>query len=165
MSELKPCPLKIECRHSDYSEDASGYTVLRFNGECVGRCERETAEKLIAAWNTRPPTAVEQDLESEFRRIMWLSHGHHDIYGDDGEMQCGECRQYGCWDYKRAPLDEVRGAYSTAILARGQVVQNPTAVEKAAEEMAKALKIANAHAPCDLYRDALLHYEQTKEGK
>jgi len=57
-------------------------------------------------------------LELELRRMMWLSHGHLGLYGDDGEMQCGECLKYGCWDYKRTPLENVRKAYNLAILER-----------------------------------------------
>ena len=59
-----------------------------------------------------------RDVESELRRLMWLSHNHSGIYGDDGEMQCGECAKFGCWDYKHAPLDDVRKAYSAACLER-----------------------------------------------
>jgi hypothetical protein len=40
--------LEIESRHSDWGEDAGGYSVLRFNDEWVGRISnREAAEKLI----------------------------------------------------------------------------------------------------------------------
>lgn len=56
----------------------------------------------------------EWTLEQEVRHLMWTHHGHAGIYGDDGEMQCGECAKYGCWDYRNAPLGEVRKAYQMA---------------------------------------------------
>jgi hypothetical protein len=62
-----------------------------------------------------PPWLVEYEL----RKIMWLTHGHYGIYGDDGEMQCGECIPFGCYDYKNAPLADVRKAYNAACLVRG----------------------------------------------
>lgn len=57
-------------------------------------------------------------LEQEVRHLMWIHHGHQGIYGDDGEMQCGECSKYGCWDYRNAPLAEVREAYQMARFER-----------------------------------------------
>lgn len=40
--------LEIESRHSDWGEDAGGYSVLRFDGEWVGRVEdRAAARKLL----------------------------------------------------------------------------------------------------------------------
>jgi len=52
------------------------------------------------------------------RYLMWIHHGHIGIYGDDGEMQCGECSKFGCWDYKNAPIEAVRAAYQAAMLER-----------------------------------------------
>ena len=43
------------------------------------------------------------------RKILWSSHGHTGQYGDDGEMQCAMCfQEYGFWDWKRTPVDEIR---------------------------------------------------------
>lgn len=54
--------------------------------------------------------------EMKARRFLWLSHGHRGQYGDDGEMQCGECSRYAVTDYKRAPLaDVVRAATQARI--------------------------------------------------
>lgn len=40
------------------------------------------------------------------RKALWLGHGHTiGLYGDDGEMQCAECRP--AVDYKRAPLEDL----------------------------------------------------------
>lgn len=42
------------------------------------------------------------------RRMLWLNHGHKGMYGDDGEMQCGECMsEYGFWDWKRTSIKEI----------------------------------------------------------
>jgi hypothetical protein len=55
-------------------------------------------------------------LEEELRYLMWSTHSHPMKYGDDGEMQCSACLKYGCADYKRAPLHEVRKAYTQAMM-------------------------------------------------
>jgi hypothetical protein len=40
--------LEIESRHSDYGQDAGGYSVLRFGGAWIGRIDnREAAQKLV----------------------------------------------------------------------------------------------------------------------
>ena len=51
------------------------------------------------------------DLSKEIyilRSMIWLMHGHKGIYGDDGEMQCGECAtEYGFYDWKRTDINEI----------------------------------------------------------
>lgn len=47
------------------------------------------------------------DENIAFRKALWQLHGHVGLYGDDGEMQCGECVKFGETDYKRAPAAEV----------------------------------------------------------
>ena len=42
--------------------------------------------------------------EREIRRILWVNHGHQMIYGDDGEMQCGECM---ILDFKRDSFSKI----------------------------------------------------------
>lgn len=57
-------------------------------------------------------------LESEnlaFRKALWLLHGHVGIYGDDGEMQCGECIKFGEPDYKRGDAAHVITAATRVI--------------------------------------------------
>lgn len=39
--------------------------------------------------------------EKALRMFLWLNHGHTGQYGDDGEMQCCQCK---IWDYKRSPI-------------------------------------------------------------
>jgi len=47
--------------------------------------------------------------EQIFRGMLWMGHGHTGMYGDDGEMQCGECfQQYGFFDWKRTPIGEIQ---------------------------------------------------------
>lgn len=55
-----------------------------------------------------------EEIEMLLRREWWINHGHLGIYGDDGEMQCGECRV----DYKRDPLERVQAACHSARLDR-----------------------------------------------
>lgn len=51
---------------------------------------------------------IAEGLLAQIRFKIWRGHGHVGIYGDDGEMQCGQCSPN--WDYKRAPLMELVNA-------------------------------------------------------
>lgn len=52
-------------------------------------------------------TALAKEILT-LRKLLWLNHGHKGMYGDDGEMQCGECMQeFGFWDWKRTPINEI----------------------------------------------------------
>ena len=73
--------------------------------------------------------ALSPEAEKALREHLWLSHGHRGIYGDDGEMQCGECGPFGMYDYKREPLEKV---VFTAIAARHAV--NAEALRKLRSE-------------------------------
>ena len=57
------------------------------------------------------------DVERKYRALLWRGHGHDGaaLYGDDGEMQCHQCRQ---WDYRRAPLKELEQQVFDAKIAR-----------------------------------------------
>lgn len=45
----------------------------------------------------------------KLRSMLWASHGHTGMYGDDGEMQCAECiHEYGFWDWKRTDINEIQ---------------------------------------------------------
>ena len=74
------------------------------------------ADELDAVLSTAE--GPELDLERAFRTELWLNHGHRGIYGDDGEMQCGECLPFGCGDYKRDPLAAVVAASAQARIQR-----------------------------------------------
>ena len=55
----------------------------------------------------------------KLRQMLWRSHGHKGMYGDDGEMQCGECaKEYGFWDWKRTDINEVESKIQTANLKK-----------------------------------------------
>lgn len=43
------------------------------------------------------------DEIKELRKLLWLCHGHSVLYGDDGEMQCGECMI----DFKRHSIEMI----------------------------------------------------------
>lgn len=77
------------------------------------RCQ---IEALIARIEQQEETI--RRLDGRYRYMMWISHGHSGLYGDDGEMQCGLCAKYGCYDYKNALLAEVEAAYQKANLER-----------------------------------------------
>jgi len=69
---------------------------------------KEAAEEIIRLSNEN----------AQLRKWMWLNHGHTGQYGDDGEMQCYECeRQYGFYDWKRTPIDEIFNRIQTANIA------------------------------------------------
>ena len=52
-------------------------------------------------------TALAREILT-LRKMLWLSHGHTGMYGDDGEMQCGQCAvEYGFWDWKRTSIGEI----------------------------------------------------------
>jgi len=51
--------------------------------------------------------AVSEEDQQAVRMYLWLNHGHHMMYGDDGEMQCVECMPFGLIDYKREPFSKV----------------------------------------------------------
>ena len=97
----------------------------------IGKEMDANALKVCALWNE------DRGLELELRKIMWLSHGHFGLYGDDGEMQCSECSKYKCWDYKNAPLDEVREAYQAACMER---MQKAMAAQEAHEQSLKGTR-------------------------
>jgi len=66
---------------------------------CWDMREQEAARVVLAA--------LEQ-ADSAYRMYVWLNHGHTGQYGDDGEMQCGECMRLGFYDYKREPLEKIQ---------------------------------------------------------
>jgi len=56
-----------------------------------------------------------RDENTILRRLLWINHGHTGMYGDDGEMQCGEClSEYGFWDWKRTSAREIEEKINVA---------------------------------------------------
>lgn len=78
-------------------------TIVGHHPNCVYRASEEE----IALWNLCLELSAENaSFEMEIRQRLWMGHGHTGMYGDDGEMQCSECRKYA--DYKRDPLAKLR---------------------------------------------------------
>lgn len=64
---------------------------------------QEEAERIVdAAVRARPDAAI-------LRRLLWLRHGcaHAALYGDDGEMQCANCRI----DFKRDATERIEEVF------------------------------------------------------
>ena len=66
--------------------------------------------RLLARYHEDVDGAISAKMSAEsenrsLRRQLWLRHagGRHQLYGDDGEMQCSTC----IFDFKRAHIDEV----------------------------------------------------------
>lgn len=63
------------------------------------------------------------DLAKEIRQLremVWMSHGHQGMYGDDGELQCSQCAtEYGFYDWKRTPLKEIQAKIFEGNLIKG----------------------------------------------
>ena len=65
-------------------------------------------------------TALAKEILT-LRQMLWLNHGHKGMYGDDGEMQCGECsHEYGFWDWKRTSIAEIQSKMMEANLKKYQ---------------------------------------------
>ena len=58
---------------------------------------------------------MEQD-ERILRQLLWLRHGCpiHALYGDDGEMQCGQC----LIDFKRNTAEQIEARFSLLAMKR-----------------------------------------------
>lgn len=46
---------------------------------------------------------MSQSDEKTLRYLLWIRHGCEGLYGDDGEMQCGDC----LIDFKRMPVKDI----------------------------------------------------------
>ncbi len=91
-------------------------------------------------------TVAAEELEAQaiaIRRWLWLNHGHRGQYGDDGEMQCAACLQYGVVDYKRDTMERLSNAAGRALLARMQALE--AVVEAVQEVRAECSLFASGH--------------------
>lgn len=89
------------------------------NGELLGQHGRQQADRIAqleSALAAVGRTPREEPTEQWLRQEWWLNHGHSGQYGDDGEMQCGQCAPI--WDYKRTPINELREHVQTLRLER-----------------------------------------------
>lgn len=77
-------------------------------------------EKCLDNQGSYPPEMVNMTREIlTLRRMLWLNHGHKGMYGDDGEMQCGEClHEYGFWDWKRTDIDDMERKMAEATVRK-----------------------------------------------
>jgi hypothetical protein len=70
----------------------------------------------------RLPNALMDEMEKMkadmklLRRLLWLNHGCIGLYGDDGEMQCGQC----LIDFKR---DDPQLIERKLMLRHGKFIQ------------------------------------------
>lgn len=123
------------------------------------RAQELTAGDVVELANLLNPV-LDAPTERRLREYLWLSHGHTRVYGDDGEMQCGDCLPV--YDYKRAPLADV---VRTAIASRAKVNQEALAeadVEKKAEidkfsVLRNTLFDVTVRCTCD-FRDCNYHH-------
>ena len=114
---LKAVGPQHECRHDfpNLVNCSCGWVGNQLTGNDwfihKSQCE---VEAIIARISPEGQLALDALLvstaEQVERKWMWQSHGHDGIYGDDGEMQCGECHV----DYKREPIEVVTAAYQKA---------------------------------------------------
>ena len=68
-----------------------------------GAVQLTVAEAMALAQALIAITEQADKNESDLRREWWLNHGDSfpQLYGDDGEMQCGRC----LIDFKREPME------------------------------------------------------------
>jgi len=69
------------------SKDAEAYSAWTE----LDAAQKDAAVKLSGYRIAALASSEGPDNEIMLRRELWASHGHAGIYGDDGEMQCGEC--------------------------------------------------------------------------
>jgi hypothetical protein len=79
--------------------------------ELLEDCCPEKTERIAAL------EAENAALDRKYRTELWAGHGHSEIYGDDGEMQCCRCGV----DYRRDDLSKVEQA---AMFARTERATN-----------------------------------------
>jgi hypothetical protein len=73
---------------------------------CANELERALTDPMSEmTWDMRvTDNGVDEATITRLREFLCFSHGHAGQYGDDGELQCGQCAAFGAWDYRRAPL-------------------------------------------------------------
>lgn len=72
-------------------------------------------EELCSAFAAKAERIAElEGIEVKYRCLLWLTHGHDGLYGDDGEMQCGKCVA----DFKRGDLTNLESLVSKLNMER-----------------------------------------------
>lgn len=87
-------------------------SILSRKVEAAGRIALRDYIAMLTEQRDAAQTA-QREIEHKYRERLWLGHGHsfHQLYGDDGEMQCAKCK---C-DYKRDPLEQVERLTTQAL--------------------------------------------------
>ena len=62
------------------------------------------------------------DENKELRKLLWLTHYNHfkHLYGDDGEMQCFECRL----DFKRDSIEDIKAGLTFDFFGKAKRYKN-----------------------------------------
>lgn len=105
------CDDQCDCAWCEEARNISSDGIVERVRDLQRRCWYDDDVIAFARQEVAAERRRADDLEQELRFQMWVSHGHNALYGDDGEMQCCKCNPF---DYKRAPLDKVRYAYTKA---------------------------------------------------
>lgn len=91
----------------------------------------------------------------DFRKFLWMSHGHEGLYGDDGEMQCSICRI----DYKRDSLKMITDAWQ-------KTMKPDDEIERLKFTILTLEKMLKHNSPDASLAQAMLNIiERTNEGK
>lgn len=92
----------------DFAEEAhlsAGENVLLETRIKELEAENKDIRKMLLAGS--PPYYEKwqksQAENGELRQLLWLRHGCQGLYGDDGEMQCGQCML----DFKRDSVEKI----------------------------------------------------------
>ena len=80
----------------DTSEGASAVAFTRFHAKKL----RVLLDRFIGE---APDLGLSRKDALHLRRLFWLGHGCTGLYGDDGEMQCGDCGI----DFRRMRVAEI----------------------------------------------------------
>ena len=125
--------------------------TIRWTGRYITHDDGTLCEHLVDIAQPVPPSCScgfdngecgcvilsQSERELTLRRMLWLSHGCHGLYGDDGEMQCPECRL----DFRRDPVETIDRRITERGMRRlaGGDADQSRRMANALERIAKAL--------------------------
>ncbi len=105
--------------------------------------------------NQRVRVKVKMDKSlATFRKLLWLNHGCNNLYGDDGEMQCANCR-----------IDFLRDSVETISfkLAKDPIRSKPDINNMSREEFLEEYKDLSIHFVS--YYKYKFTYRGVKDGR
>lgn len=85
--------------------------------EAIASSHEESAEVVSRDMRIAALEAKVKELgaeKSKAMQLLWLTHGHVGLYGDDGEQQCGVCGL----DFKRMSPAEIEASWQRMALAK-----------------------------------------------